>query len=576
MLTPEEIAALGQGPGQAVSALADMALEVVAARLVASVAGGDLAAAIADSGLVPSLVLTALGGSADGLAARCAEEARRALERSQRVDLQIIKARNPEAFAGMPQAGGELLSLLGDFQRRCNLSMASDARASYRAIVTDVVPRVAGGLLPPERGVAEAVRRMAERGIRTVDYASGRRERPDVAMRRHLQTLVRQAATERTEELCRRAGVRLVEVDSHEGARPTHRRWQGRVYGLDGPVEVGGRRYPGLRESGAWDGMREPNCLHSMAPYVPGTERRWSPTPDEDAGHDPERTYRLLQAQRANERKIRDAKREAAALRSEGLDDTAARLRLGRAQQAQRTLMRENPRLQRRPDRERAFDAKGRPVEVRALSRKPEPLAAEKFMPGKAKGTRVDVVRKNVNGPRYRAKFDALSLPKKARDSAYAEARRILRDRDGHDSERLVAISRKSGKVLADSFAFEPVKGASGLDTRNIRRIEASGERAVLIHNHPNSTEPSWRDVKTVAERWWVDANVVACHDGTLYEVTCSNPEVMDAYEWAYSKIKSASRGVVSEQNMSAAAFDLILKANEEARWFRIRKVTPR
>lgn len=234
------------------------------------------------------------------------------------------------------------------------------------------MPRVAAGLLDPEGGVAEAARRMAERGVRSVDYR-GRRDRPDVALRRHLQTLVRQSATDYTADLCRRTGVRLVEVDSHVGARPTHREWQGRVYGLDGPVEAGGVRYPGLRESGAWDGMREPNCLHSMAPYEPGRPRRWSPTPDEDAGYEAGRPYELLQEQRANERRIRAAKEEAAALREAGADDTTARVRLGRAQRAQRDLMRANPGLQRRPDRERAYGADGRPVDVRPLAKAPKP-----------------------------------------------------------------------------------------------------------------------------------------------------------------------------------------------------------
>ena len=191
-------------------------------------------------------------------------------------------------------------------------------------------------------------------------------------MRRHLQTLLKRASTDYTADLCQRVGVRLVEVDSHVGARPSHRRWQGRVYGLDGPVEVGGVRYPGLAESGAADGLREPNCLHSMAPYVPGTERSWSPTPDGDAGLDPERTYRALQAQRANERKIRAAKREAAALRETGADDAAARLRLGRAQAAQRKLLKENPGLLRRPERERAYGKGGAPVAVQPLARSPK------------------------------------------------------------------------------------------------------------------------------------------------------------------------------------------------------------
>ena len=371
MLTPDELAALGDGSAEVAEAMADRALAVTLGRLAASVAGADLARALADSSAVPQLVLQALGGSPEGLARRAAREAEAALRLSARADFQILAARSPEAVARMPQVGDRLLSELLGFQRRQNLSMAADAAASYRAIVTDVVPRVAAGLLDPEAGAAEAARRMAERGVRTVDYR-GRRDRPDVAVRRHLQTLVRRSATDHTADLCRRAGVRLVEVDSHVGARPSHRGWQGRVYGLDGPVEVDGVRYPGLRESGAWDGMREPNCLHSMAPYVPGRPRRWSPTPDEDAGYEAGRPYELLQEQRANERAIRAAKEEAAALREAGADDTIARVRLGRAQRAQRDLMRANPRLQRRPERERAYGADGRPVEVRPLERSPK------------------------------------------------------------------------------------------------------------------------------------------------------------------------------------------------------------
>ena len=372
MLSPDELGELGKGEAGAARVLADRALELVVARLAESVAPADLARAVADSGQIPALVLSALGGSAGKGALSAAGEVHRALSESARRDVAALGSMAPESAPRMPSTREALASLIGDFARRRNLSMAADARESYREIVSDVIPRVNAGLLGREQAVAEAVRRMAERGICSVDYASGRREQPDVAVRRHIQTLAKRQATEYTESLCRRAGIRLVEVDSHVGARPSHRRWQGRVYGLDGPVEVGGVRYPGLAESGAADGLREPNCLHSMAPYVPGAERRWSPTPDGDAGLDPERAYRALQAQRANERKIRAAKREAAALREAGADDTAARLRLGRAQAAQRRLLKENPGLVRRPERERAYGKGGGPVAVQPLSRSPK------------------------------------------------------------------------------------------------------------------------------------------------------------------------------------------------------------
>lgn len=120
------------------------------------------------------------------------------------------------------------------------------------------------------------------------------------------------------------------------------------------------------------------------------------------------------------------------------------------------------------------------------------------------------------------------------------------------------------------------MKGRSGLGVDDIRRIEESGERVVLIHNHPNSTKPSWTDVETVAARGWVDRNIIVCHDGTVYEVTCQNPDVLKAYEFTYSKIKAGSKGILSDKQMRNETYELILKANEGARWFRIKKVMPK
>lgn len=231
--------------------------------------------------------------------------------------------------------------------------------------------------LPVERAVAEAVRRGADRGVRVVDYASGCRKQPDTVMRRHIVTMTKQASVDRALDICRRAGVALVEVGSHR--RPSHREWQGRVYGLDGPVTIEGVHYKGFEESGAADGLMEPNCRHSVAPYIPGRERRWSETPDEDAGDDPEEAYKRRQRQRANERRIRDATREVAALEAEGLDSARARIRLQRAETAQRNLLADR-RTRRRAGREEAYDASGRRINVKGLDRKP--VSIREYMEG--------------------------------------------------------------------------------------------------------------------------------------------------------------------------------------------------
>ena len=77
--------------------------------------------------------------------------------------------------------------------------------------------------MPGNQVVAEAMRRMAKLVVRVVDYASGRRERPDTVMCRHIVTMTKRASVDRALGVCRRARVALVEVDSHRGARPSHR-----------------------------------------------------------------------------------------------------------------------------------------------------------------------------------------------------------------------------------------------------------------------------------------------------------------------------------------------------------------
>lgn len=105
-------------------------------------------------------------------------------------------------------------------------------------------------------------------------------------------------------------------------------------------------------------------ALHG--PYVHRRAKRWSEAPDEDDGQDGAANYRMRQAQRANERKMREAKREIAALEAQGADTTMSRIKLGRAEAAQKKLLAQKGALRRRVGREDAFDAKGRRIDIKA------------------------------------------------------------------------------------------------------------------------------------------------------------------------------------------------------------------
>ena len=151
-----------------------------------------------------------------------------------------------------------------------------------------------------------------------VDAETGRQtvtNRVDVAVRRHVRTQIAQDGMRRTLEVCGEAGIRLVEVSSHGGARPSHARWQGRVYSLGGETEVEGVAYKDFYSEtgyGKVDGLGGANCRHSFGPWLPGTPRMYEPEPEHPSGLDSDEVYRLQQGQRRRERDIRQTKRELA------------------------------------------------------------------------------------------------------------------------------------------------------------------------------------------------------------------------------------------------------------------------
>ncbi|OUP37956.1 phage minor capsid protein [Olsenella sp. An188] len=204
---------------------------------------------------------------------------------------------------------------------RDNVDMAQGALDLWNRCVAEAVTKVNTGAETADTAVHQAVRRMMREGVSTVTYrdpTTGRQtvtNRIDVAVRRHVRTQLAQDGMRRTLDVCADAGVRLVEVSSHGGARPSHARWQGRVYSLNGEVEVDGVRYKDFYSEtgyGKVDGLGGANCRHSFGPWVPGAPRMYSPDPEHPSGLPSDEVYRLTQEQRRRERDIRQTKRELA------------------------------------------------------------------------------------------------------------------------------------------------------------------------------------------------------------------------------------------------------------------------
>ncbi len=193
-----------------------------------------------------------------------------------------------------------------------------------------------------------AIRRVVDDLVDTmpyITYPSGHTDTLEVAARRAVLTGVNQTCAKlqlkRTEEM----GCEFVEVTAHEGARPTHAVWQGRVYHRGGAVVQDGERYEDFETAtgyGTGPGLCGWNCRHNFYPFYPGisvrnyTDERLA---ELDARNIPYggglyTRYEITQMQRALERRVRKYKRRYLAETAAGVDasQSAAKLKTARQQ----------------------------------------------------------------------------------------------------------------------------------------------------------------------------------------------------------------------------------------------------
>ncbi|NGO67627.1 phage capsid protein [Streptomyces sp. SB3404] len=229
---------------------------------------------------------------------------------------------------------------------------------TFRAIVAEVTATPLIGTGTRRQATQDAMRRFADRGIRTFVDKAGRRWQLTSYAEMAVRTSVARAATEAHTRTLADAGIELVVVSDAPRECPLCRPWEGRGLALDGvpgprAVEVEHAVEDGcmvaVRVAGSLDGARRaglqhPNCRHSVSAYTPGVTRI------EQAASDPA-GYEAGQRQRAIERNIRRWKqREAAAVTPEA--KTAARRKARQWQGAMRSHLTTHPDLRRLRARE--------------------------------------------------------------------------------------------------------------------------------------------------------------------------------------------------------------------------------
>lgn len=255
--------------------------------------------------------------------------------------------------SGLRRTNGQLTNL--------TRTTALHARQAFERAADLAYMQITSGAFDYNSAIRQAVTELAADGLRVIHY-SGRRDLLDVAVRRAVLTGVNQTVGDLQIARADEMGCDLVQVSAHAGARPSHAVWQGKVFSRSGKHP----KYPNFVTEtgyGTGPGLCGWNCRHSFYPFFEGiSENAYEQAAlDEMADKTVKYNgkelsqYDASQVQRAIERKIRKAKRQASALEAAGLDATQERAQVKALQAEMRSFVKQTG-LQRQSFREQVYN----------------------------------------------------------------------------------------------------------------------------------------------------------------------------------------------------------------------------
>lgn len=400
-------------------------------------------------------------------------EVRRTLLAADERDAEAIAAfrhASPEGATRRARMMAEQAAVgIRQMVERQNVALARQAEEAWYAVAAEGIRYAEAGAMPKD-WIDKAVVRLADAGVKTVDYRSGTSSQVDVAIKRHMRTQVNQAAGRMEIDRLDACGHRFVQTTAHFGAREEHQEWQGKAFCLDGTCEVDGVRYPDFYAAtgyGTVTGLCGANCRHHFGIHVPGLSRL-PVLPEKVNGMDAQEYYEATQRQRELERRVRKTKREISAMERAGLGFESPsyvqkRLVLGRQQASLRGHCEEKG-LVRQYARERAYGVGAQPRALKVLQRqKPRyvkgtyPVTQEQIdalVDGKLSGIRFTA------RPKYNSRISSFGLTS------------IKRDEEGRRRAVVqIGKQKRPGEAeLVDTLLHEELEARIALNRHNRER----------------------------------------------------------------------------------------------------------
>ena len=414
---------------------------------------------------------------------------------------------------------------------------ANTASRQFELALDRAWTQINSGGMDSTTAIKNAITDLANAGVGSIKYKSGRIDNIEVAVRRAVVTGANQTAMRTQEVLADELEVPLVEVTAHGGARPSHAKWHGKVYSRRGQITIDGVTYEDLTKAtgyGRADGLGGVNCRHNFHPYVPGTSRAWddkalAKLEEKKVTYNGEKytEYEANQIQRGIEREIRKQKRTVAALEAAGQDSSEERKKLREAQKGY-TDFTEQTGIRKQSARTQIASAKAE-REVKKAN-KAAGIQEEEKLPKNdnkiVKSVDYAVENKTLQSRKFTRKFDSISSDQEERRDILKNAKEMLRHRSGQNGEDLYLYNTRTKrwyKSTTGQTASRPAYTQEILDGI----AEAKDGELVSFHNHPASMPPSIKDINAAYNNRYGRAYAL-CHNGKIYEYTAPKEPISE------------------------------------------------
>lgn len=171
-----------------------------------------------------------------------------------------------------------------------------------------------------------------------------------------------------------------------------------------------------------------------------------------------------------------------------------------------------------------------------------------------------------IQSDEYSQKFSKLSTNKKVSSAIEARAKWALSNRDGKSTEELYAISLSDGREIAriTNQNYDSAVKRTTKFTKELNQVDSTGEKILLIHNHPKGYPPSPQDINTLLKNENVSGITVG-HNGSVYRYTRPSKEISDI-DWnvalrhfkEYTEITSMEKALVALSREFGFEFEII------------------